>query len=86
MDHDIRMLVVDDVYTTGSTTKECSRVLKGDGAREVRVLVLAKDQRTFGRKYCPECGRPMKVRTSGKGVQFWGCAGYPDHCRNTEDL
>jgi HAD superfamily hydrolase (TIGR01549 family) len=80
------ILLVDDVYTTGGTTNECLRTLRASGAGEIRVLALAKDQRTFVRKLCPACGRPMKVRTSGKGEQFWGCSGYPDYCRNTENL
>ena len=31
---------------------------------------------------CPQCGRPMTLRTAqkgkAKGKQFWGCTGYPD--------
>lgn len=37
-----RVLLVDDVYTTGSTVNECSRVLRHAGARSVDVLVLAR--------------------------------------------
>ena len=37
-----RVLLVDDVYTTGATVTECSRVLKAAGAREVGVLTLAR--------------------------------------------
>ena len=36
------VLLVDDVYTTGSTVKECSLVLLEAGAKEVRVLTLAQ--------------------------------------------
>ncbi len=36
------VILVDDVYTTGSTIKECSMVLKEAGAREVRALTLAQ--------------------------------------------
>ena len=36
------ILLVDDVYTTGSTVEECSRVLKQAGAREVKALTLAQ--------------------------------------------
>lgn len=39
---DHRILLVDDVYTTGSTVNECSRVLLDAGARSVDVLVLAR--------------------------------------------
>ena len=37
-----RLLLVDDVYTSGATVNECSRVLKRGGAREVFVLTLAR--------------------------------------------
>lgn len=34
--------LVDDVFTTGTTVNECSRVLKKHGARAVKVLTLAR--------------------------------------------
>lgn len=34
--------LVDDVYTTGTTVIECSRTMLNGGAREVRVLTLAR--------------------------------------------
>lgn len=37
-----RVLIVDDVYTTGATVNECARVLKRAGAAEVFVLTLAR--------------------------------------------
>lgn len=37
-----RLLLVDDVYTSGATVNECSRVLKRGGARAVYVLALAR--------------------------------------------
>ncbi|MCC6711873.1 MAG: ComF family protein [Candidatus Dadabacteria bacterium] len=36
------VLVVDDVFTTGSTTDECARALLKAGASEVRVLTVAR--------------------------------------------
>ena len=38
----LRMLVVDDVYTTGATANECARVLRRHGAQRVDVLTLAR--------------------------------------------
>lgn len=40
---DKKIILLDDIYTTGSTSEECSRVLKEAGAKEILVLVLAKD-------------------------------------------
>ena len=37
-----RVLLVDDVYTSGATVNECSRVLKKSGAKAVYVLTLAR--------------------------------------------
>ena len=34
---------------------------------------------------CPNCGKPMLVRTSRKGTQFLGCSGYPD-CQTTMSI
>ncbi|MBN1835346.1 MAG: ComF family protein [Spirochaetales bacterium] len=37
------LVLVDDILTTGATTSECARLLKGAGARRVEVLVFAID-------------------------------------------
>jgi ComF family protein len=37
-----RILLVDDVFTTGSTVNECARVLMNGGAESVNVLTLAR--------------------------------------------
>ncbi|OEU71321.1 MAG: hypothetical protein BA863_08150 [Desulfovibrio sp. S3730MH75] len=39
---DKKILLIDDVYTTGATSRECTRVLYKAGAQQVEVLVLAK--------------------------------------------
>lgn len=38
-----KVLLVDDIYTTGSTANECAKVLKIAGAKIVDVLTIAKD-------------------------------------------
>ena len=37
------ILIVDDIFTTGATISECSKVLKSSGANKIFVLVLASD-------------------------------------------
>ena len=39
------VLLVDDVYTTGATMNECSKVLKKAGAKEVFGLTFAHTQK-----------------------------------------
>ncbi len=39
---DKKILIIDDVFTTGSTTNECAKVLKKAGASSVFVLTIAK--------------------------------------------
>jgi ComF family protein len=41
------ILLVDDVYTTGATVNECSRVLLARGADQVHVLTLAHAVKRF---------------------------------------
>ena len=38
-----KIILFDDIYTTGSTVNECSKVLKKAGAKEIVVLTLAVD-------------------------------------------
>ena len=37
------IILLDDIYTTGSTANECSKILKQAGANKICVLTIAKD-------------------------------------------
>jgi len=38
-----KIILFDDIYTTGATANECSRVLTEAGAEEIMILTIAKD-------------------------------------------
>ncbi len=41
---DKKLLLIDDVYTTGATVRECAKVLLKSGAQQVDVLTLARTE------------------------------------------
>lgn len=38
-----KIIIFDDIYTTGSTVNECARLLKRVGAEKIGILTIAKD-------------------------------------------
>ena len=44
---DKTILVIDDVFTTGSTLSECAKVLKKKGANKVKTLTFAKTRQNM---------------------------------------
>lgn len=38
-----KIILLDDIYTTGNTVNECSRILKEYGAKQINVLTIARD-------------------------------------------
>lgn len=37
------IILIDDIYTTGSTANECAKILKENGAKKVIIITIAKD-------------------------------------------
>jgi ComF family protein len=49
---DKNVLIIDDIFTTGSTVDECSKILKQNGVKKVFVLTIAKTSaRSNTKKY-----------------------------------
>ena len=46
-----KIILFDDIYTTGSTVNECAKVLKQNGAGEILVLTLARVTRGKNKDY-----------------------------------
>lgn len=74
------VVLIDDIVTTGATLRECVRVLRNAGAKEVIAVVMAINQ--IGANYwnaelpkvsCPTCGSKMKLFVNGKGEFFFSC-------------
>lgn len=38
-----KILIVDDIFTTGATLNECSKLLKQAGAKKIDIFTIAKD-------------------------------------------
>lgn len=38
-----KILLIDDIFTTGNTVNECSRLLKNEDARKIGIFTIAKD-------------------------------------------
>lgn len=38
-----KILLIDDIYTTGSTVNECSKILTNAGAEKIDIFTIAKD-------------------------------------------
>lgn len=74
-----KVLLIDDIMTTGATISECTRELKQKGAKEIIVLVLAINQ--LGNYWssdmpsvlCSKCGHKMSLRINSKGDFFYSC-------------
>jgi HAD superfamily hydrolase (TIGR01549 family) len=86
-----RVLVIDDVVTTGSTLARARALLLGAGAISAVGVALAKTVSIVeDERLCPKCARTMKVqRNKTTGDRFWGCSGYFEPgspCKYSEPL
>jgi HAD superfamily hydrolase (TIGR01549 family) len=79
-----RVLLIDDVITSGGQAEECRRQLLARGASSVTILALGVTQDTLPRS-CPACGGILRLVTSGRYSDFIGCSNYYRlGCRHTE--
>ena len=76
-----RVLLVDDILTSGAQSRACARELLGAGAGEVSVLVAAVSQQPIQRE-CPRCHDGVMRRITGDYAVFYGCTNF--HCHHTE--
>lgn len=73
-----KIVLIDDIITTGATVEECIRTLKAAGAANIVIVVLAINQ--IGRNYwssnqpcvvCPNCGKKMHLMVNSNNKNFF---------------
>lgn len=73
------VLFIDDVYTSGSTVDEITRILYEAGAKKVMALVLSVNQpvesssASFHKISCPCCGSNLSLKYNKDKILFFGC-------------
>lgn len=83
------IIIVDDVFSSGSTIFEAMKTLYKAGAHKVIAILLAVNQMTesssikYRNLICPYCGSPMELKMNRKnGQMFFGCKEYETHSKN----
>ena len=79
-----RVLLIDDVITSGGQAEECRRQMLAQGASRVVILALGVTQERLPRA-CPECGGFLRLITTGPRGDFIGCSNFYRGCRYTEE-
>ena len=84
----MRILVVEDNIELNRQIKSQGRHFLKDGGF-TETLYHQRQQSgaaTQDAPVCPDCGKPMTMRTARKGPRtgqpFWGCSAYPE-CKGT---
>lgn len=86
------VLFIDDVYTSGSTVDEITRILYEAGAKKVMALVLSVNQpvesssASFHKISCPCCGSNLSLKYNKDKILFFGCDNYHQHKENKTSL
>ena len=76
-----RVILLDDIITTGETLRECALTLRNAGADKISFLTFAINQKEieYGtanqpKVCCPKCGMPMKLFANSKNrFLFYSC-------------
>lgn len=82
---DKNILIIDDVFTTGSTITEIAKTLYEAGAKNVEAIVLAINQLTdatveYKGITCSSCKEQMVLKVNTiNGSLFFGCPNYDKH-------
>jgi len=61
------ILVVDDVFTTGTTVSECARILRRAGAAKVYVATVARTLKTEAQHAIQECETEARLAMAAAG-------------------
>lgn len=87
------IVLLDDIASTGSTLRECVRVLKNKGAGKIIIVVLAVNQ--IHESYwssipaqvsCPRCGERMHLLVNSKNRHFfYSCYNCRSQTMNFEE-
>jgi HAD superfamily hydrolase (TIGR01549 family) len=77
------VVLLDDVYTSGSTIRACRAALSGSGASSVVTVVFAAAQESLPTK-CPRChaGILQYKERKSDGRPFWACSRWCGYIRD----
>jgi predicted amidophosphoribosyltransferase len=64
----LRLLLVDDVLTTGATAAACARALKRAGAAQVTIATVSRADRRAVLSYAPEFSSAPLAAAAGSSV------------------
>lgn len=80
---DKHVVILDDVYSTGSTIEEIAKTLYECGAKQVTAIIIAVTQtiqstsQIYKHPICKSCGSDLKLRINqSTNKLFFGCENY----------